>query len=281
MHNDTYKVLLVEDSRTDYYMLEHFLSSYHSCKFDIEWIDNYKDGLENVLSKNYDFCLIDYRLGHDSGVELAKLAHEQGCQSPIVICSGEDKGKIEGLSDASNIVGFISKMGLSTDTIITELRALIGDGGYKGVENAPGYLVDEENPVVAFNRQGRVVLVNDAFKSYDFMASTSVMGVKASDLFSAPILDDLDYKTACKDRVFTTRVYIARGEHHRMLWRFMPVSIQESPEIHYVAKGILQKKKRKRKHRKKGFLMPLLTKLYKDPSYVKINDTYYDRDMFL
>jgi CheY-like chemotaxis protein len=280
MQNQTFKVLLVEDSRTDYYMLEHFLSSYSSCQFDIEWVDNYKEGLEKVLSRNYDFCLVDYHLGRDNGVALAQSAYKQGNDSPIIICSGEEKGKIDGLNDTSNIVGFISKMGLSTDTIIHELRALIGNAGYKSAENAPAYLVDEDNPVVAFNHQGRAILVNDAFRSYDFMASKSVMGVKASDLFNAPILEDLDHTNAGKDRVFTTRVYIARGEHHRMLWRFMPVSIKGSPEIQYVAKGVLQKKKRKRKHSKKSFLVRFMKKFYKDPSYVKIDNTYYDRDMF-
>lgn len=125
MNNHSYKVLLVDDSQTDYLLAAHYLEEYKISSFDVDWASSYREGLNKALSQDYDFCLFDYRLGMDNGMHLAKQLREQGFEKPILLYSGEGLAKISVNEDFQLLSGYVSKNNLSTETIMASVKDAI------------------------------------------------------------------------------------------------------------------------------------------------------------
>ena len=282
-----YKVLLVDDSQTDYYLAEQYMSAYDACQFEIDWVDNYDEAINKALSHDYDFCMLDYHLGGYNGVDLAKAISNFGARSPVFLYSGVDAEKVEGLDDVSNIVGFISKLNLSTESIIRELRQVIRDKAKKTSALADREIVlranydSLRNPLVAFDEEGRLVLANDAFANFGFSDDENYADLCAATIFDCPDFKAMRQMFSQEHNVFVTSLKINGHEHHRIVWNLIPVQLSDNPEIRYVAKGVLQKRKWKKHIRKPNKFLEILSRIYKNPSYVNINDNYINRDLYM
>ena len=87
--NAKLKVLLIEDDEDDYIMTRDMLMTSARQKYDLQWITDFKDGLEAVLQADYDVCLVDFRLGGSTGMELLRQAVSRGCKVPIILLTGQ------------------------------------------------------------------------------------------------------------------------------------------------------------------------------------------------
>ncbi len=87
--NAELKVLLIEDDEDDYIMTRDMLRASARQKYDLQWITNFKDGLEAVIQADYDVCLLDFRLGGSTGLELLQQAVSRGCKVPIILFTGQ------------------------------------------------------------------------------------------------------------------------------------------------------------------------------------------------
>ncbi len=98
---------------------------------------NSADALQRVGELRPDVTLLDIDLGGESGLELARLLHDQADQAPapvILISTHAEQDYME-LIAASPAVGFLPKTALSGDAI-RDLLAGNGDGGTTGGEAA-------------------------------------------------------------------------------------------------------------------------------------------------
>ena len=64
------RVLLVDDDEDEHIIIGDLLGSAHWEQFDLTWVSSYADGLESILSACFDVCLVDYRLGERTGLDL-------------------------------------------------------------------------------------------------------------------------------------------------------------------------------------------------------------------
>ena len=64
-------------------------------KFAAEWAASYDQGLASLRENRHDACLLDYRLGVRTGLELLREATAQGVQTPIIILTGSDDPKVD------------------------------------------------------------------------------------------------------------------------------------------------------------------------------------------
>lgn len=83
------KVLLIEDDEDDYIMTRDMLRASVRQKYDLQWITNFKDGLEVLIQADYDVCLLDFRLGGSTGLDLLCQAVSRGCKVPIILFTGQ------------------------------------------------------------------------------------------------------------------------------------------------------------------------------------------------
>lgn len=81
-------VLLVDDSEDDFILTRDLLSNLSGTQFNIEWAPCFDSGLEAYASGIHDVCLIDYRLGHRTGIEWMQERPASVEEIPIIMLTG-------------------------------------------------------------------------------------------------------------------------------------------------------------------------------------------------
>src|SRR5687768_5032779 len=93
MEPRTIRVLLVDDSETEYALTRHLLSKARRTRYEVDWVPTFEAGLAEIAKACHDVYLVDHRLGRRNGLELLREALARGCTTPIIILTGE--GDIE------------------------------------------------------------------------------------------------------------------------------------------------------------------------------------------
>src|SRR5919202_6400735 len=84
------RVLLVEDDEDDYMLTRALVSARENANIKLDWGDNYERALEAVEAREHDVYLVDYRLGHNTGIDLIQEAFRMGCRAPMILLTGQD-----------------------------------------------------------------------------------------------------------------------------------------------------------------------------------------------
>ena len=87
------RVLLVEDDEDDYVIIRYLLAEIE--EFDLEWVTDYGDALEAIAREEHDVCLLDYRLGERSGLELLREASARGYGIPMILLTGQGSREVD------------------------------------------------------------------------------------------------------------------------------------------------------------------------------------------
>lgn len=88
-------VLLIEDDEEDYILLKKVLAKVPHIRYKVLWEQKFEDGLAHLRKADHDICLVDYRLGAASGIDLLREARRQGYQRPIIVLTGASGGDID------------------------------------------------------------------------------------------------------------------------------------------------------------------------------------------
>lgn len=91
----TVKVLIVDDDEADYVILSEIFSAIQEAQYEIKWVTRYEEALEEALHGAYDICFFDCRLMGYSGLELLKEAISRGCETPIILMTGQGDKEID------------------------------------------------------------------------------------------------------------------------------------------------------------------------------------------
>jgi signal transduction histidine kinase len=83
------RLLLVEDDEDDYILTRDLLNEIYPDGFELEWVKEYDQAMERLVSNEHAVCLLDYRLGANNGIELLRQARARGCNSPSIILTGQ------------------------------------------------------------------------------------------------------------------------------------------------------------------------------------------------
>lgn len=92
---DVVHVLVVEDSKDDYYLLRGCLEEVGHPKFKIDWAATYVEAAEKAVTVEYDVHLYDYRIGEETGLDLLKHVREARCAAPIILLTGQDERAVD------------------------------------------------------------------------------------------------------------------------------------------------------------------------------------------
>jgi two-component system cell cycle sensor histidine kinase/response regulator CckA len=81
-------VLLVEDDEEDYMLTEDVFSRIDGTRYALHWVRDYASALSAVAERDYDVCLVDYRLGAENGIDLVRELVANGHDLPVVVLTG-------------------------------------------------------------------------------------------------------------------------------------------------------------------------------------------------
>ena len=88
MDRQPVRVLLIEDSESDYLLTRHLLGSIENQIFDLEWASSWQMGIEAIRRAGHDICLLDYRIGGGNGLELLRETRAVSYQFPVILLTG-------------------------------------------------------------------------------------------------------------------------------------------------------------------------------------------------
>lgn len=87
MERAAIRLLLIEDDEEDYELTRRFLKNNDRTQFLLKWVRSYEAALEELRAP-YDVCLVDYRLGAQSGLALIASAIASGVNVPMILLTG-------------------------------------------------------------------------------------------------------------------------------------------------------------------------------------------------
>lgn len=83
-----FHVLLIDDDEDDFVHLRDLFDEIPRSKYKMTWKSNYREGLEALHSQPFDVCLLDYRLGEHTGMDLLQEVQKLNSVCPIIVLTG-------------------------------------------------------------------------------------------------------------------------------------------------------------------------------------------------
>jgi len=132
MSSSSTRLLLVEDDEEDFLLTGRLLRASERSIFAIDWVRTCEAGLE-ALKTPYDVCLVDYRLGADSGLVFTERAIAAGFRGPIILLTGRGDHEVDELAMKAGAADYLDKDQLSAQLLERVVRHAMER---KGVEQA-------------------------------------------------------------------------------------------------------------------------------------------------
>jgi signal transduction histidine kinase/DNA-binding response OmpR family regulator len=116
------RVLLVDDDEEDYIITQDLLEDIPNRKYRLEWISNYNPALKAILRGEHDICLVDFRLGSESGLDLIRSAVERGADLPLLLLTGQGDQQIDEAATQAGASDYLVKGELSSSHLERAIR---------------------------------------------------------------------------------------------------------------------------------------------------------------
>jgi two-component system cell cycle sensor histidine kinase/response regulator CckA len=119
------KVLLVDDDEDDYLITRDLVSHIRERRHHLDWINNYNDGLAAIKRGEHDLCLLDYRLGERTGLELLRELQSLNMRLPVILLTGQGDQEIDVEAMKAGAADYLVKSRLTADTLERSIRYAI------------------------------------------------------------------------------------------------------------------------------------------------------------
>ncbi len=119
------KILLIEDDEEDFILLKKHLTRIANARYELFWETSYEQGLDQLLSGQYNLCFLDYRLEARNGIELIAEARQNSCTLPIVLLTGADGSELDIQALQAGADDYINKGHLQGDLLHRVIRYAI------------------------------------------------------------------------------------------------------------------------------------------------------------
>lgn len=116
------KVLLIDDDRLQHRLTQALFSHFRSETFELDWSDNYEEGLQKLLHGEYAACLLDFQLGERDGLALIREAVGAGCHTPIVFLTAETGDEIDIQAMNAGALDYLVKGEINARSLERSLR---------------------------------------------------------------------------------------------------------------------------------------------------------------
>lgn len=86
--NQTIRVLIVDDDEDDYMLACDLLEDVSGIDYEPVWAPTFQQGLDVLGADHFDVCLVDYRLGAQSGLEFIEHVQNKKSSLPMILLTG-------------------------------------------------------------------------------------------------------------------------------------------------------------------------------------------------
>lgn len=125
MLSPTITVLLIGDDKDDYLLTREILSEIGEESFELRWAAGYEAGLEALKDDAIDVCLIDYRIGDHSGLEIVVAYSSQVRRIPMILLAGQADYQLDLAATEAGAADFLEKSALTPRLLGRSIRYAI------------------------------------------------------------------------------------------------------------------------------------------------------------
>jgi signal transduction histidine kinase len=116
------RVLIVDDDEDDYLLTSGLLREIPGNRFVITWESSWDAGFAAVMTDRYDICLVDYRLGARTGLELIREARAKQQGVPIILMTGQGEREIDFAAMKAGAADYLEKGTLNATLLERSIR---------------------------------------------------------------------------------------------------------------------------------------------------------------
>ncbi|MCY1081418.1 response regulator [Archangium lansingense] len=116
------RILLVEDDEDDFVLTRDALRTISRGRMVLEWVDNGEQALAELMTGRHDVCLLDYRLGANTGLELLERMRRQGWLGPVILLTGMEDETLDEQALKAGAADFLDKSQLSPTLLARAIR---------------------------------------------------------------------------------------------------------------------------------------------------------------
>ncbi len=125
MARTTIRVLLVEDDEDDYILVRDLLAEVPHVDYSVEWASSPEQALGAFERPAHDACLLDYRLGERSGIDLLYEAMGREYRVPIIFLTGHGDLEVDAEALRAGAADFLTKGEISCTLLDRSIRYAI------------------------------------------------------------------------------------------------------------------------------------------------------------
>jgi PAS domain S-box-containing protein len=119
-------ILIVDDDEDDIFLIRRHLSKGIKEKlFQIDAAENWGSAKAALKEKQYDICLLDYRLGEKTGIELIEETKKVGSGCSVILLTGQGDEGVAVAAMKAGAVDYIRKDELSAERLGASIRFAI------------------------------------------------------------------------------------------------------------------------------------------------------------
>ena len=127
MSGNPVKILLVDDDEDDFIITRDLITRIGHTPHEIDWVNNYDDALTAIRRAAHDICLLDYRLGGQTGLELLRETQPFHDRPPVILLTGQGDREIDVEAMRAGAADYLIKSQLNADMLERTIRYAIRD----------------------------------------------------------------------------------------------------------------------------------------------------------
>jgi PAS domain S-box-containing protein len=117
----TIKLLVIEDDEDDYFLLTVTLDEI-PLKKEISWAPNFNKAKEFLNARDFDVCIVDYRLGAQTGIDVIKYIKTVNSYLPTILLTGLKENSIDEEALRSGAYDYLVKGQFTSDALGRSIR---------------------------------------------------------------------------------------------------------------------------------------------------------------
>lgn len=121
---DEVKILLIDDDEDEFIQIRDLLAELPGGekKYDLHWKSSYDGGLQALRTDSFDVCLLDYRLGALSGLDLLQESQNLSLEVPFILLTGHADLEVDMEALRAGAADFLVKNQLTAPLLDRAIR---------------------------------------------------------------------------------------------------------------------------------------------------------------
>jgi two-component system sensor histidine kinase/response regulator len=122
------RVLLVDDDEDEYVIVGDLLWAANREGYDLTWAPTYEQGLEAIRATGYDVCLVDYRLGRRSGLDLLAEVTARSNHPQVILLTGDGDRGVDVIATKAGAADYLVKGEMTAALLERSIRYAVERG---------------------------------------------------------------------------------------------------------------------------------------------------------